>query len=67
MTKLEDGYLDKETSHFVIGCRTLLNAKLVREQQHATQVAFHVDVPVGGLAGDPTPFALFFPFICPRP
>lgn len=53
---LQEGYLDKQKSYLVVGYRTLLNAKLIRQDQSSTKVAGQARVPVGAVAGvDPTP------------
>src|SRR5271154_5737868 len=52
---LEEGYHDKQDSHLVIGFRTLLNARLFRKAQQATDAAIQFHIPTGAPAGDPTP------------
>ena len=52
---LQDGYLDNQKTYFVIGYRTLLNAKLSRQEHHSTTASGKGNIPTGTLAGDPTP------------
>ncbi|KAH6983624.1 hypothetical protein BKA56DRAFT_482926 [Ilyonectria sp. MPI-CAGE-AT-0026] len=53
---LEEGYLDKQDTFLVVGYRTLLNARLVRHDQRASNAAVEAHLPAGALAGvDPTP------------
>ncbi|KAK4960804.1 hypothetical protein LTR66_012869, partial [Elasticomyces elasticus] len=53
---LQEGYLDKQDTYFVIGYRTLLNAKLIRQDQHSSKVSAQGQVPIGAAGGvDPTP------------
>ena len=51
-SKNEDMYDDNQKPRFVIGYRTLLNAKLVRQDHHSTEDSGTLKVPTGP---DPTP------------
>jgi hypothetical protein len=52
---LQEGYIDKQKTYFVIGYRTLLNAKLVHQDKRSTKVEGKVKIPVGAAVGlDPT-------------
>jgi len=53
---LEEGFVDKQKTYLVIGYRTLLDAKLVRQTERSTNIAAQGRAPIGAPAEvDPTP------------
>jgi hypothetical protein len=51
---LEEGYLDKQDTWFVIGLRTFINARLYQERRKDVEASGKSKIPGSELAGDPT-------------
>lgn len=51
---LEEQYIDKQDTWFVIGYRTFINAKLYRERRKAHEASGNAKTPISEAVGDPS-------------
>jgi hypothetical protein len=51
---LEEGYLDKQDTWFIVGFRTFVNAKLHRERRKASEGSAKAKAPMSQVSGDPS-------------
>lgn len=51
---LEEQYVDKQDTWFVIGYRTFVNAKLYREHRKAHEASANAKAPISEVVGDPS-------------